>query len=229
MKLVVFFECLCLAVIATIPMHAQTCDPRLESEIGEQALYSGANFFLVDFDPEAFPDVEVDPGTGESVQGIRSAIEHGVASGMATWNNSCRGSVANHFPAMIPDNGLLGNSVPLSIKYNPGRNPVSRDCPWPGTPQPRCAAPAVTRSYRDPEDPSRDRVEITIYRYFGDISNLSRTFLAHHGFEEVMLGSAWTWRTLLTTSILLKYVIQASTPQTAIPLVGSLESLIRRL
>lgn len=136
-------------IVVSSPVGAQVCAPQIEPELGDSAIYSGANFFLVEFDPETFPNDEVDSETGEAITGIRSAIEDGVAYGMATWSTSCSGSVANHFPAMIPNNGDFGNSIPLSIKYNPGRNPTPRDCPWPGAPQPRCVSPARTDLYED--------------------------------------------------------------------------------
>lgn len=156
-------------------VHAQGCTPTLESEFGETPHNNGKNFAHVVFHSGDFPDSEVDPQNGQTATDLRTRIDQAVRTGMSNWNDACEGALTQDYPTMVPSYGAdaeLPGSFNINILYHPSRN-FRNEGPCAMDPGRRCVPPAVA------ETRESGRVDITIYRYFGDVTSLSRTFITY--------------------------------------------------
>lgn len=78
------------------------CNPELLPVFPDQAPNSGHNFALVNLDLSNFPDSVTDPATDTEIEGIHERMQVALDQAMDTWNSSCEGEVANHYPKFVP-------------------------------------------------------------------------------------------------------------------------------
>ncbi len=142
---------------------------------------NGRSYAQVSFYSSDFPDSESDGETGETVEDIQAKMELAVGTAKANWNEACEGTVGNDYPTMVPNYGVnLPSSFDIDIVYNPGRDPSTNECPWDSSLD--CAAPAQTETFKE-----SGRVKLTVYRYYGDVADLKKTFITYGQYLDRMI------------------------------------------
>ena len=106
------------------------CLPSYFPQYGGVPPTSGLNFVTLDLDIESFPDVQLDPNTGEVLaDNLREKISEGVSQAGQRWNDGCEGQPANRFPTFIPEPGMsLPQSLNVPVGFGGLFEPTPRSC-----------------------------------------------------------------------------------------------------